>query len=176
MRYGICIAALWLIGVQAGSAGAATPLGFSSASITLNAVVEAACQEVQQGSFPSPLVIDAQSASEQNFSATTDEKITCTNGTVFTLRVTSTNGTAVNQTCTSGGVSSMALRSAGSPADSIAYTFICGGDTDGLGHFTGEGFNVPKAVGMSIKIAAADAQAAVVHADYTDTVTMTISY
>jgi spore coat protein U-like protein len=70
----------------------------------------------------------------------------------------------------------MALKSAGSPADVVAYTLVCAGDTDGLGHFTGAGFNTPKAIGMSIKVLAANAQAAVAHPDYSDTVTMTISY
>ena len=70
----------------------------------------------------------------------------------------------------------MAMKSASAPADTIAYTFLCTGDTDGLGHFTGAGFNMPKAIGMSVKVAAANAQAAVVHGDYSDTVTMTISY
>lgn len=168
--------AIGVISILAGTAWAATPLGFSSTDITLSAQVGVACQEAQQGTFPNPVIIDTQAAVEQTFAASIDERIACTNGTVFTIRVTSANGTAVNQTCTSSGISSMALKSVGSPSDTIPYTFVCAGDTDGLGHFTGAGFNVPKAVGMSIKIAAADAQAAVVHADYSDTVTMTITY
>ncbi len=172
----IIIAAIVLVCVTGGQSRAATPSGFSSVSIPLSAMVNVACQEAQQGAFPSPIIIDTQSATEQTFAASTDEKIVCTNGTVFTIKVTSTNGSAVNQTCTSSGVNGMALKSAATPADAIAYTFFCGGDTDGLGSFTGAGYNVPKAIGMSIKIAAADAQAAKVHADYSDTVTMTISY
>lgn len=170
------IAAIGLLNVMADSAWASTPSGFSSASIALSAQVNAACQEAQHGSFPSPITINAQAVFDQTFAATADEKVVCTNGTVFTIKVTSGNGTAVNQTCTSSGVSSMALKSAGTPADTIAYTFVCGGDTDGLGHFAGAGFNTPRVLGMSIKVLAADAQAAIANADYFDTVTLTISY
>jgi len=172
----LIIAAAGLLGSLMGNAWAATPSGFSSTNITLSAQVDIACQEAQKGTFPAPLIIDTQSAVEQVFPASVDEKIACTSGTVFTVRVTSANGSAVNQTCTSSGVNSMALKSLGSPADVIAYTFLCAGDTDGLGHFTGAGFGIPKAIGMSIKVASADAQAAVAHADYADTVTMTIFY
>ena len=70
----------------------------------------------------------------------------------------------------------MALRSAGTPGDAIAYTFMCAGDTDGVGHFTGGGYTTAKALGISIKVPAANAQTAVAHADYSDTVTLTISY
>ncbi len=170
---------IWAIGIitiMAGSAGASSPTGLSSVSIALNAQVAVACEEAQHGSFPSPITIDTQSASDQTFAASVDEKVACTNGTAFTIKVTSGNGTAVNQTCTSSGISSMALRSQSSPADAIAYTFVCAGDTDGQGHFTGAGFNTPKALGMSIRILAADAQAAVANNDYTDTITLTITY
>lgn len=175
MKNVLFIAATGII-VMAGGAMAATPSGFASASITLSAAVYAACQETQHGSFPNPLTIDTQAVSNQTFAANVDEKLACTSGTVFTVKVTSGNGTAVNQTCTSTGISTMALQSAGSPTDTIAYTFMCGGDTDGLGHFTGAGLNTPRVVGMSIKVLAADAQAAVAHADYSDTVTLMISY
>jgi spore coat protein U-like protein len=170
------VAALAAISVTAGNASAIAPLGFATATLTVNAQVGASCQEAQQGSFPNPLMIDTQSAVDQTFLPTADELIKCTGGTVFTIKVSSGNGTAVNQTCTSGGVSNMALKSAGSPADTIAYTFLCSGNTDGLGHFTGAGFSTASALGMSIKVLAANAQAAVAHADYADSVTLTISY
>ncbi len=176
MKKVLLIAAIGIITVMVGSAMASTPSGFSSASIAVSGVVNASCQEAQHGSFPSPLTIDTQSVADQTFPSSADEKLECTSGTVFTIKVTSGNGTAVNQTCTSSGVSSMALKSAGFQVDTIAYTFVCGGDTDGLGHFTGAGVSAPKALGMSIKVLAADAQAAVAHADYSDTVTLTISY
>ena len=174
--------ALWLvtasavISFTAGRAYSATPAGFANTSLTVNAQVNAACQEAQHGSFPNPLIIDTQSAVDQTFSPSADEMVECTNGTVFTIKVSSGNGTAVNQTCTSGGVSNMALKSAGSPADAIAYMFLCSGDTDGSGHFTGAGTNTARGLGMSVKILAANAQAAVAHADYADTVTLTIAY
>ena len=176
MKKVLFIIATGFILVMAGVAYASTPSGFSSASIVVSAVVGPACQEGQHGSFPNPIAIDTQSVSDQTFAASVDETVKCTSGTVFTVKVTSGNGTAVNQTCTTTGVSSMALKSAGTPADTVAYTFACSGDTDGLGNFTGAGFNAAKALGMSIKVLAANAQAAVAHADYTDTVTLTISY
>ena len=157
-------------------APAGTPSGFASATFAVNAQVNTACQEVQHGSFPNPLTIDTQSAVDQTFSPSADEQVKCTNGTVFTIKVSSGNGTAANQACTSVGVSNMALKSAGSPADVIAYTFLCSGDTDGSGHFTGSGFSTARALGMSVKVLAANAQAAVAHADYADSVTLTISY
>jgi spore coat protein U-like protein len=165
-----------LIGVMAGAASASTPTGFASAVLTVSAQVNTACQEAQHGLFPSPITIDALSGSDQSFSPSVDETVKCTNGTVFTIKVTSGNGTAVNQTCTASGVSDMALKSAAMPADSIPYTFICSGDTDGSGHLIGGGFNLARALGLSIKVSAANAQAAVAHADYSDTVTLTISY
>lgn len=176
MKKVLFIIAIGMVVVMAGVAYAAAPLDFSSTSIVVSAQVGPACQEGQHGSFPSPLTIDTQSASDQTFAASVDETVKCTSGTVFAVKVTSGNGTALNQTCTTSGVSSMALKSSGTPADTIAYTFACSGDTDGLGNFTGAGFTTAKALGMSIKVLAADAQAAIAHADYTDTVTLTISY
>jgi spore coat protein U-like protein len=161
---------------MAGSAPAASPSGFSTTTISLNAQVNTACQEAQHGTFPNPITIDTLAVSDQIFSPTVDETVKCTNGTLFTIKVSSANGAALNQTCTSGGVSAMALKSAGTPADTIAYTFMCAGDTDGAGNFTGAGFATAKALGISVKVLTANAQAAVAHADYSDTVTLTISY
>lgn len=158
---------------MAGWACAGTSL---TANIIVNAQVLEACQEVQQGTFPNPLTIDTQSAADQTFPPSADELVKCSNGAVFTVKVSSTNGTAVSQTCTSSGVSSMALKSASWPSDMIAYTFMCVGDTDGTGHFVGAGYNATKSLGISIKVLAANAQVAMAHADYTDTVTLTLSY
>ncbi len=162
--------------VMGGETRAATPSGFASTTITVNAQITAACQEASHGSFPNPITIDTLAGSDQTFSPAVDEAVKCSNGTVFTVKVSSANGTAVGQTCTSSGVSSMALRSAGTPGDTIAYTFMCAGDTDGAGHFTGGGYTTAKALGISIKVLAANAQAALAHADYSDTVTLTLSY
>lgn len=170
------MAALAISSITAGIAFAATPSGFANATVIVNAQVNASCQEYQQVSFPNPLTIDTQSAVEQTFSPRADELVKCSNGTVFTVKVSSGNGTAMNQTCTSGGVSNMALKSAGAPAHVIAYMILCSGDTDGSGHFTGAGFSTPRALGMSLKIPASNAQTAVAHADYADFVTLTISY
>jgi len=155
---------------------AAPPSGFVSETIVVNAQMAAVCQEAQHGSFPNPITIDPLVGSDQTFSPAADETLKCSNGTVFTIKVSSANGTAVGQTCTSSGVSSMALKSAGTPGDSIAYTFMCAGDTDGAGHFTGAGYTTAKAMGISIKVPAASAQTAIAHTDYSDTVTLTISY
>ncbi len=165
-----------LVSVIAGTASASTPSGFASTTIALSAEVSNACQEVQQGAFPNPIVIDPQTVNDQTVSPTADEQVRCTNGTIFTIKVSSGNGSAVNQTCTSGGISTMALKSARSPADAIPYVFLCAGDTDGSGHFVGAGFNTPRSVGISVKILAVYAQNAVAHADYSDTVTLTITY
>jgi spore coat protein U-like protein len=176
MKKILIAATLASIGAMTGIVSAATPSGFTNTTLTVNAQVNAACQEAQHGSFPNPLIVDTQSAVDQTFSPSADETVKCTNGTVFTIKVSSGNGTAVNQTCTSSGVSNMALKSAGSPADAIAYMFLCSGDTDGSGHFKGAGTNTARGLGMSVKILAANAQAAVAHADYADTVTLTIAY
>jgi hypothetical protein len=162
--------------ITTGTVFAATPSGFASTTVAVNAQVGASCTEAQHGSFPNPLTIDTQLVADQTFSPTADELVKCTNGVVFTVNVSSANGTALNQTCTSGGVSGMALKSASWPTDAIAYTFMCGGDTGGTGHFTGAGFTTARAMGISIKVAAANAQAALAHADYSDNVTLTISY
>lgn len=159
-----------------GSASAATPVGFGYTTIDVKAQVIVSCQEVQHGTFPAPLIIDTQAANEQEFAPNTDELVRCTNGTVFTVKVTSTNGSALDQTCTSNGVNNMVLKSASWPVDTISYTFMCSGDTDGNGLFTGAGYNTNKALGIGIKVMAADAQAAIAHADYSDTVTLTITY
>ena len=148
---------------------------FATTTLPVNAQVMASCQEDQHGSFPNPLIIDTQSATDQTFPPSADELVKCSNGAVFTVKVSSTNGTAIDQICTPTGVSSMVLKSASWPADVIAYTFMCSG-TDGAGHFTGAGYNNPKALGISIKVLAANAQAALAHADYSDMVTLTISY
>jgi len=155
---------------------AATPEGFSSAEIKVNAQVVASCVESQHGAFPNPMTVDTQLMTDQTFPPTADELVSCTNGAVFMVKISSTNGTALNQPCTSGGVSSMLLKSASWPGDTIAYTFMCAGDTNGQGYFTGAGFNSAKALGISIRVAAADAQAAFAHNDYSDTVTLTLSY
>jgi hypothetical protein len=157
-------------------ASAAPPSGFALGTVLVNAQMAAVCQEAQHGSFPNPITIDPLAGSDQTFSPATDETLKCSNGTVFTIKVSSANGTAVAQTCTSSGVNSMALKSAGTPGDTIAYTFMCAGDTDGAGHFTGGGYTTAKAMGMSIRVLAANAQTAVAHSDYSDTVTLTISY
>jgi len=173
---------LWLMAVFTamsvitGTASAATPSGFSSTTLAVNAQVIGLCEEAQHGSFPNPLSIDPLLANDLTFSPSADELIRCVNGTVFTVKVSSANGTALDQTCTSGGVSTMALKSASWAGDTIAYTFMCAGDTDGAGHFTGAGYTIAKAMGISIKILAANAQTAIAHADYSDTVTLTISY
>jgi len=171
------IAALVAISVGIGeNASAITPSGFASTTLTVGAQVSIACQEAQHGSFPSPITIDTLSATDQTFSPTADETVKCTNGTVFTIKVTSANGTAVNQNCTAGGVSGMILRSASAPVDTIPYLFLCAGDTDGSGNFTGAGFSTARALGIGVKVLAANAQGAMAHADYADTVTLTISY
>jgi len=157
-------------------AAAAPPLGSASSSIVVNAQMAAVCQEAQHGSFPNPITIDPLAGSDMTISPAADETLKCSYGTVFTIKVSSANGTAVGQTCTSSGVSSMALKSAGTPGDTIAYTFMCTGDTDGAGHFTGGGYTTAKAMGISIKVPVASAQTAVAHTDYSDTVTLTISY
>ena len=173
---------LWFIAVFiatsmiTGTAFAATPSGFSNTTLTVTAEVLGMCKEYQHGSFPSPLTIDPLSATDLNFLPSADELVTCANGTVYTVKVSSANGTALDQACTSGGVSGMLLKSASWASDTIAYTFMCAGDTDGAGHFTGAGLITAKAMGISIRVLAANAQTALAHADYSDTVTMTISY
>jgi len=162
--------------VMAGMVFAAPPAGVTSMAIAVNAQMPAVCQEAQHGSFPNPITIDPLAGSDQTFSPSVDETLKCSSGTVFTVKVSSANGTAVGQICTSSGVSSMALRSAGTPGDTIAYTFMCAGDTDGAGHFTGGGYTSAKAMGISVKVPAASAQTAVAHSDYSDTVTLTLSY
>jgi hypothetical protein len=157
-------------------ASAAPPAGFASGSVVVNAQMAAVCLEAQHGSFSNPITIDPLAGSDQTFSPAADETLKCSNGTVFTIKVSSANGTAVGQTCTSSGVSSMALKSAGTPGDTITYTFMCSGDTDGAGHFTGGGYTTAKAMGIGIKVPAASAQTAIAHTDYSDTVTLTISY
>jgi hypothetical protein len=159
-----------------GTASAATPAGFASTTVTVNAQVLVSCQEAQHGAFPNPLIIDTQAASDQTFAPSADELVRCTNGAVFTVKVSSANGTALDQTCTSGGVSGMALRSASWPGDAVAYNFMCAGDTGGTGNFTGLGYTTARAMGISIKVPVANAQTALAHADYSDTVTLTISY
>lgn len=154
----------------------ATPSGFANTTVKVNAQVIGVCKEVQHGSFPNPLMIDPLAASDLTFPPSADQLIKCVNGTVFTVKISSSNGTALDQNCTSSGVAGMALRSASWPSDSVDYIFTCAGDTDGRGNFTGAGFSTAKAMGIGIKILAADAQAALAHSDYSDTVTMTISY
>ena len=176
MKEILSIAVIAVIFTIAGTTFAAPPLGFATTTVVVNAQMAAICQEAQHGSFPNPITIDSLAGSDQTFSAAIDETLKCSNGTVFTVKVSSANGTAVGQTCTSSGVSSMALRSASTPGDAIAYTFMCAGDTDGVGHFTGGGYTTAKSLGISIKVPAANAQTAIAHADYSDTVTLTISY
>jgi hypothetical protein len=169
------VAAFAALSVITANAFAGTPAGFATTTLPVNAQVAASCTEAQHGSF-SPLTIDTQSATDQTFAPSADELVKCSNGAVFTVKVSSVYGTALNQTCTSSGVSTMALRSASWPGDMIAYTFMCAGDTGGTGNFTGAGYATPRAMGISIKVLAANAQVALAHADYSDMVTLTISY
>jgi hypothetical protein len=155
---------------------AATPVGFSNTTLTVTAEVGVSCEETQHGEFPAPLLIDTQVVGDQTFAPIADELVSCTNGIVFTIKVSSANGTALDQTCTSNGVSGMSLKSASWPTDEVPYIFTCAGDTNGSGNFTGAGFASPRALGIGIKVLAADAQAALAHNDYSDTVTLTISY
>lgn len=154
----------------------APPADFANTDIRINAFVGVICTEVQHGSFPDPLMIDNQTPVDQIFAHSADQVIKCTKGPVFAVKVSSLYGTAVDQLCTSGGVSGMMLQSAGSPGDTIAYTFRCAGDTDGNGHFTGAGFATPISLGIGIRVAAADAQVAMARDDYSDIVTLTINY
>jgi hypothetical protein len=170
------MAALTAMSPMIKDSSAATPAGFAYTAVKVNAQVNVACLEAQHGVFPSPLIIDTQTVSDQTFLPSGDELVKCTNGVIFTVKVSSANGTALDQTCTSSGVGGMELKSASWPSDKINYIFMCAGDTGGTGHFTGAGYIMAKAMGISIKVAAADAQAALAHDDYSDTVTMTISY
>ncbi|MFZ1980587.1 MAG: hypothetical protein WAU61_04715 [Smithella sp.] len=170
------MAAFAAISVMAANGFAGTPLGFSATTIPVNAQVASSCVEAQHGSFPNPLTIDTQSANDQTFPPSADELVKCSNGTVYMVKVSSANGTAIGQACTAGGVSSMALKSSGTPSDTIAYIFSCAGDTNGAGYFTGGGYNTSRSLGISIKVLAANAQAAFAHADYSDTVTLTLTY
>ncbi|KQC11537.1 MAG: hypothetical protein APR62_01505 [Smithella sp. SDB] len=170
------IAMVVVMGFMVGTTFAATPTGFSSTTVTVNAQVTASCQEVQHGSFPNPLIIDPQLTGDQTFPPTSDELVRCTNGGVFTVKVSSANGSAVDQTCTSSGVNNMLLKSTSWPMDTIPYTFMCVGDTNGSGQFIGAGYAISRALGISIKVTAANAQLALAHADYSDTITLTISY
>jgi len=158
------------------SAATAAPVGSATVYITVNARVGIALQEVQRCTFANQLVIDPQSGSDHIFLPNTDQIIKGTNGAVFNVKVSSINGTAVNQACTANGVSGMQLRSASSPTDTIPYTFMCTGDTEGMGQFRGAGYNTPKALGITIKVAGSAAQTAAARTDYTDTITMLISY
>lgn len=171
--------ALWLTAVFA-AVSIIPEIVFAATSLTstipVNAQVTVACVESQHGTFPNPLTIDTQTSADQFFPYSTDEMVSCSNGTVFLVSITSANGTAVNQPCTSGGVSAMALKSASWPSDTIAYTFICAGDTNGTGYFTGAGYNTARALGIGIRVAGASAQAAMAHNDYQDTVTITLTY
>jgi len=174
-KFFFLLALILAAGVAAEKVSAATPGGSAVVYITVNARVGVALQEQQRATFSDQLVIDPQ-GSDQIFLPAADQVIKGTNGTVFNIKVSSVNGTAVHQACTANGVSSMKLRSASSPADTIPYTFICSGDTEGNGQFRGAGYNTPRALGVSIKIAGSDAQAAVARADYSDTITMMITY
>lgn len=165
-----------IVTVVGGEIKAAGSAELSSTNIVVNAQVLGTCEEAQHGAFPNPLTIDTQTATDQTFAPSADELVRCSNGMVFTVKVSSANGTAVGQTCTSGGVSGMVLKSASWPADMVEYVFMCAGDTDGAGHFTGAGYNTSKALGISIKVLQANAQTAFAHADYSDTVTLTLSY
>lgn len=169
----IVLAAISIVMLSAIGAHATTML---TANINVNAEVITLCQEAQHGAFPNPLLIDPQTATDQSFPPSADELIKCSNGVVFTVKISSANGSAIDQICTSSGVSTMALKSVSWPSDMIAYTFMCAGDTDGSGHFTGGGYNITKALGISIKVLAANAQAALAHNDYSDTVTVTLTY
>ena len=177
MKKILSIAAMAVIIMAAGfEARAASPSGISSANVIVTAQVSGLCQEAQHGSFPSPLMIDPMLAADQTYLPSADELVKCANGAILTVKVSSANGTAVNQTCTSGGVSSMALKSASWPGDTVAYTFMCTGDTDGAGHFKGGGYITVRALGISVKVLAANAQSAMAHGDYSDTVTLTLTY
>jgi len=170
------MAALAAMSIPLNAVHAETPAGFSNTTLKVTAEVGVLCEETQHGEFSAPLLIDTQVVGDQTFTPIADELVSCTKGVVFTVKVSSANGSALNQTCTSGGVSGMALKSASWPTDVIPYIFTCAGDTNGSGNFTGAGFTSPRALGIGIKVLAADAQAALAHNDYSDTVTLTISY
>jgi hypothetical protein len=154
----------------------ASNTGFVSVVVTVNARVNGSLQEAQRVNFGNQLVIDPQAGGDIIFMPTSDQIMKGTSGTVYKIKVSSVNGTAVNQACTANGVSGMKLRSANSPGDTIPYTFMCAGDTEGTGQFRGAGFNTPRALGIGIKVAGADAEAAMAHTDYSDTITLMISY
>jgi len=164
------------LGVAAEDSSAAKSSGFASVVVTVTARVNPSLQEAQRVNFGNQLVIDPQAGGDILFMPTSDQIMKGTTGTVFKIKVSSVNGTAVNQACTANGVSGMKLRSANSPGDTIPYTFICAGDTEGTGQFQGAGFKTPRALGIGIKVAGADAEAAMSHTDYSDTITLLITY
>ena len=155
---------------------AASKTGLVSVVVTVNARVNGSLQEAQRVNFGNQLVIDPQAGGDIIFLPTSDQIMKGTSGTVYKIKVSSVNGTAVNQACTANGVSGMKLRSANSPGDTIPYTFMCAGDTEGTGQFRGAGFNTPRALGIGIRVAGADAEAAMSHTDYSDTITLLITY
>jgi len=166
-----------VLGIYAAEeSSAAKSSGFASVVVTVNARVNPSLQEAQRVNFGNQLIIDPQAGGDILFTPTSDQMMKGTKGTVFKITVSSGNGTAVNQACTAGGVSGMKLRSANSPGDTIPYTFVCAGDTEGTGQFRGAGFNTPRALGIGIRVAGADAESAMAHTDYSDTITLLISY
>lgn len=51
----------------AGIAAAATPSGFASTTIVVNAQITAVCQETSHASFPNPITIDTMAGSIRHF-------------------------------------------------------------------------------------------------------------
>lgn len=161
MNKNLSILAFAVLGVASFSASAGT----STSDMTVNGTVSAAC------SITAPtLTLSYDPVANSSTLGTGNISVTCTNGAAYTVDIE-------NPVSLPGSTHSMA--STATPADTVNYTIYKDGtgttawsDTATL---TGTGSGAAQSLAVSAKIDAGQTTAKV-HSDYTDTVTVTVTF
>lgn len=161
-----------LIATMADSASAAdvSPAPVVNATATVDGV----CQWFQDGDIS--FVIDPSAGGPIGATVTRQPKVKCTNQKGFTVAAVSANKGGVAASCAAPGGITGLLRSEAAGTDTFEYTFTCGTAAG-----TGAGFGAGKEQDLGVggvagSVAASQYQDAVAHADYKDTLTLTVTY
>jgi hypothetical protein len=142
-----------------GSIQASLPIG------SVTGTVIASCRADSAGTLNFPSIDPSETA---NVTATSSGlAYRCSNGMSFSITGLSSAGGGTG-TCTG---FTGTLKSTGTPADTLSYTATCF-----TGAYSGTGYSAGVSIPISGNIASAQYQDANAHADYSDTLTVTVSY
>jgi len=166
-KYMVILAAVAIVIVMASGAYAATTTQTVGASATISKV----CANGTNGTLAFG-TIDPSTGSTVNATGAS-LAFKCSNGTTFSITgISGPNGetatTCSASPCTFVGV----MKSTGTPTDTLGYTI----SITTYNGYTGTGFGASVAIPFTGTVTQAQFQNAVPHADYAETVTITVTY